>query len=103
MNASSQELSQANPPCERVPRAREAGYTVTDLAVRYRVGEDKVRKWIKSGEIDAINTSSALCARPRYVVTASALEQFERRRKVGPPAPKAQRRRRTEAVDYFPD
>ena len=95
-------LSQAHRSRESVPRGCEAGYTVADLAVRYRVGEDKVRKWIVSGEIDAVNTASVLCGRPRYVVTAESLEQFERRRKVATPAPKAQRRRRNVVVDYYP-
>jgi hypothetical protein len=80
------------------------GFTVADLAARYRVGPDKIRFWIKCGELTAINTSSALCARPRYIVTADALEKFERSRSVTPP-PKQRRRRRSkqEIVDYYPD
>jgi transposase len=72
------------------------------VARRYRVGEDKVRTWIRRGELAAVNTASALCGRPRWVVTAEALAAFERRR-VGGPAPKRQRRRRrTELVDFYP-
>lgn len=81
-----------------------SGYTVADLAARYRVGEDKVRAWIKAGELIAINTAAAICAKPRFVVTADALAAFERRRAVGPPPPpKKTRKRKTAHKDYYPD
>ena len=86
-----------------MPTDLAPGFTVADLAARYRVGEDKVRAWIKAGELKAINTSAALCARPRYVVTADALEAFERRRSVTPPPKTKRRRRKAEFVDYYPD
>lgn len=83
-----------------------SGFTVADVARRYRVGEDKVRCWIRKGELVAINTATALCGKPRWVISAESLAAFERRRKGGPP-PEQQRprRRRRQAgeVDYFPD
>lgn len=78
------------------------GLTVSEVARRYRVGEDRVRGWIKSGKLAAINTSDAQCARPRYVVLPEALAEFERARCVAPP-PKVVRRRRPKTRDYFPD
>lgn len=79
------------------------GYTVRDLAARYCIGEDKVRGWIKAGELCAINTAGVACAKPRYVVTADALHDFERRRFAGPPTPtKKPRRKKSELVDYYP-
>ena len=79
-----------------------AGFTVADVARRYRVGEDKVRTWIRRGELLAINTATELCGKPRWVVTPEALLAFERLR-VGGPSPKPARRRRcTAQVDYFP-
>jgi hypothetical protein len=66
------------------------------------VGEDKVRAWIKRGELAAVNTGSALCGRRRWVIPPEALAAFEHRR-AGGPAPKPQRRRRRVAVDYYPD
>jgi hypothetical protein len=79
------------------------GLTVADIAARYRVGPDKVRAWIKNGELAAITTSTALCGRPRYVVPADSLEAFERRRAVAPRT-KVKRRRKVQAiVDYYPD
>ena len=86
------------------PATAARGLTVRDVARRYRVGEDKVRGWIRRGELRAINTAAVLCGKPRWVVTPEALAEFERRRTGGaPPKPARRRRRRTEIVDYYPD
>lgn len=80
------------------------GLTVADVAKRYRVGEDKVRTWIRRGDLAAINTAATLCAKPRFVVTPEALADFERTRQVGPPLkPCPRRRRRHAVVDFYPD
>jgi excisionase family DNA binding protein len=81
------------------------GLTVGEVARRYRVGEDKVRAWIRSGELAAINTAAVRTGRPRFVVTADGLAAFERRRAAaGPPAPARQRRAGRPAYkDYYPD
>jgi hypothetical protein len=73
------------------------------VALRYRVGEDKVRGWIMRGELRAINTAAALCGRPRWVIPSEALAEFERRRAGGPPPKPPRRRRRTAPIDYYPD
>lgn len=80
-----------------------AGLTVADVARRYRVGEDKVLAWIKRGELTAINTASALCVRPRWVIPAEALVAFERRRTGGPTPKPTPRRRPSGIVDFYPD
>jgi hypothetical protein len=81
----------------------DPGLTVRDVAARYRASPDKVRLWIKRGELTAINTASALCGKPRWVITPEAMAAFERGRIAGPP-PKPQRRRRRPAIiDYYPD
>src|SRR5690349_3173410 len=81
-----------------------AGLTVRDVARRYRVGEDKVRGWIRRGELRAVNTADNPCGKPRWVVPPEALSDFERRRAGGEP-PKPRRRRRPKAgfIDYYPD
>jgi hypothetical protein len=82
----------------------ERGLTVADVASRFRVGEDKVRAWIRRGELAAINTSTALCGKPRFVVLPSALAEFEKRRAAAqPPKPPRRRRKRSDFVDYYPD
>jgi hypothetical protein len=81
----------------------QAGLTVADVARRYRVGEGKVRLWIRRCELAAVNTAAVLCGRPRWVIPADALAAFERRRAGGSPPKPPRRRRRQVAVDYFPD
>ena len=49
------------------------GLTVLDVAQRYRVSPDKVRTWIKRGELAAINTAAKICGKPRWVITPDAL------------------------------
>jgi len=79
------------------------GLTVADVARRYRVSPDKVRLWIKRGELFGINTAAAVCGRPRWVVPPEALAAFEQRRQGGPQPQPARRRRRAAATDYYPD
>jgi transposase len=80
-----------------------SGFTTRDVARRFRVGEDKVRSWIARGELKAVNTASVLCAKPRWVVTAESLAEFERQRTSGPPPRPPKRRRRETEIDYLPD
>jgi transposase len=79
------------------------GLTVKDVAKRYRVGEDKVRGWIARGELKAINTATALCGRPRWVIPAEALANFEKGRTSAPTPKPTRRRRRSQEIDFYPD
>jgi transposase len=79
------------------------GSTTRDLAQRFRVSEEKIRKWIELGEIVAINTAAARCGRPRWIITPEAVAAFERRRAGGPtPKPQRQKARPQTATDYYP-
>jgi transposase len=79
------------------------GLTTSDVARRYRVGESKVRSWIARGELAAVNTADIACSRPRYVVTADALAEFEKRRSAArTPAPRRRRRKAPAQRDYYP-
>jgi hypothetical protein len=80
-----------------------AGLTVHNVTLRYRVSEDKVRAWIKAGQLRAINTSSARCSRPRFVIPPEALSEFEQARSACPPPKPPRRRRRLGVVDFYPD
>jgi hypothetical protein len=98
--------SQAHPdsiPDDRPPLKPLRGLTVADLARRYRVGEDKIRGWIKRGELRALNTAGVRCGKPRYVVTPEALEAFERGRQAAAPKPAPRRKRRATTIDFYPD
>lgn len=81
----------------------QGGFTTRDVARRYRVSEDKVRAWIQSRELIAINTAGKLCGKPRWVVTAESLADFEKRRTGGQPQTQENRRRRTVGHDFYPD
>lgn len=86
-----------------MPPDPPAGLTVADVARRYRVSPDKVRAWIARGELAAINTATALCGRPRWVVLPEQLVAFERRRAGGAGARPRRRRRLAGVIDYYPD
>lgn len=79
------------------------GLTVAEVARKYRVGEDKVRGWIRRGELRAVNTAGARSARPRFVVPPEAVAEFEARRSAAAPPKPPRRARKRAAVDYFPD
>jgi hypothetical protein len=75
--------------------------TVPELAKLYRMGEDKLRGLIRSGQLGAINTASAKCRNPRYVILPHHREEFEEGRKAGPPPKKLRRTRDPGLVDYL--
>jgi excisionase family DNA binding protein len=81
------------------------GLTVREVARRYRVGEDRVRNWIRSGELPAINRRDVRCARPSFVITPEGLAAFERVRQAATPdTPKPRRRKRqSHVIDFYPD
>jgi hypothetical protein len=91
--------SKAKPAAERP----KGGLTPNEVAKRLRVNADKVRAWIKCGKLDAINTASAKCGKPRWVVTPEALARFEASQKPeAPPIPAPRCKRQRGMVDYFP-
>jgi hypothetical protein len=75
--------------------------TVAEVARRYRMGKVKVRALIARGELRAMNVATSLSSKPRWIVLPEALAEFERGRAALPPSP-ARRKKRTEAIDYFP-
>jgi excisionase family DNA binding protein len=59
-----------------MPETAARGFTVADAAKLLRVSEDKIRRWVKSGELAAINTSGRRASRPRFIILPDAIEQF---------------------------
>ena len=74
-----------------------------EIAKRHRVGVEKVINWIKKGELSAFDVGTVRGSqRPRFRVTESALENFEKNRTVVAPPPRARRRRRDTSIrEYF--
>jgi excisionase family DNA binding protein len=79
------------------------GMTPKELARLLRVNADKVRGWIKSGVIGAVNVAGHQCGKPRFIVLPHHLEDFLSKRSAGPPPKPPRRRRRTDFVDFYPD
>jgi hypothetical protein len=80
-----------------------AGFSVADLARRWKVGPDKIHGWLRRGELVGINVAANLSGRPLWRVTPAEVERFERRRTSAPPPKPQQRKRRPELVDFYPD
>jgi hypothetical protein len=79
------------------------GHTPRELARILRISPDKVRALIRSGELGAINTATARCGKPRFVVLPHHLAEFERGRRISPAAkPPPRPKRRRDVIDFFP-
>ena len=68
--------------------------TLDQVAERYAVPTSRVRAWIRAGELVAVDVSKKAGSRkPRYIVTETALTDFERGRSTRPAARNARRRK----------
>ena len=88
-----------------MPEAADAppmGYSVADLCRRWKVGGDKIRAFLRRGELVGVNLAADLSHKPQWRITADSVERFEQRRSSAPP-PKPQRRRKPAMVDYYAD
>lgn len=74
-----------------------------ELARRYRVNVDKVRGWINTGELRAVNVASKPGGRPRWRISEAAIEAFELRRSAVVPTKTTRRRRRKspDVIEFF--
>jgi excisionase family DNA binding protein len=80
------------------------GLTPTELAQLMRVSADRIRTWIRNGDLKAVNTAKVRCGKPRFVVLPWQLEEFVRGRAAAePPTPFRKKRREPDIEDYFPD
>jgi hypothetical protein len=80
------------------------GFTVEDLARRWRMGPDRIRGLIRRGELRAISTARTKSGRPRYVVLPEHLAEYERRLEVGaPPKPAPRRKPLKYKIDFVGD
>ena len=88
---------------EELSGSEHRGYTPRELAHLLRVSPDRIRAWIKAGELGAIDTARVRCGRPRFIILPHHLAEFTRRRTASPPRPAPRRRRQAVAVDYYAD
>ena len=79
-----------------------ATLTPPEVAKRLRISASKVRHWIESGELSAMNVATSRTGRPRYRVSVESLAAFEVGRSVLPRTTKVTRRRRNgEVLEFF--
>jgi len=66
-----------------------------DLSKLWGIGPDKIRRWILSGELPAINIAFSRDRRPRYLIDLADIRAFESKRAVTPVVSISRRRRTT--------
>ncbi len=71
------------------------------VAANYGVAHDKVLRWIKAGELKAIDVSTKVGGRPQFKIAPSDLKAFEQARAVVPPAKPTRQRKRNPSVKQF--
>ena len=92
---------------DAAPRDRSAvraWYTPSQLARERHVGIAKIHRWIRSGELLAINHASTRLSPPRWRISAEAVEAFDRSRSSRgstPAAPTRSRRSKGIPVTEF--
>jgi excisionase family DNA binding protein len=78
--------------------------TPRELARLLRVSPDRIRAWIASGELPALNVARHRCGRPKYIIMPWHLAEWGRSRQAAaPPRPRRSRRRPAGWTDYYPD
>ena len=84
-----------------IATSRKTKLTPPELARQWGIDVAKVLKWIKSGELRAVNLATTRTGRPRYAIDQADMAIFEAARTVQPPAPRVRRRRRDPAIIEF--
>jgi excisionase family DNA binding protein len=75
-------------------KSQSAKLTPKQVGARLAVSEDKVRSWIRSGELPAMDLGSRPGGRPRYRIDPDDLESFLQRRLVRTQTASTSRRRK---------
>ena len=73
------------------------------LAKRLGISPDKVRDWIKSGQLAATDVSKKPGGRPRYRISEEAIREFKKKRQPEKPLPTPRRRRKKDpgVTEFF--
>ena len=80
---------------------RKTKVTPPELARQWGIDVAKVLKWIKSGELRAVNLATTRTGRPRYAIDQADMAIFEASRAVQPPAPRVRRRKKDPSIIEF--
>jgi hypothetical protein len=79
-----------------------AGFSVADLARRWRIGTDKIRGFLRRGELIGTNLAVNLAGRPLWRVSPEEVRRFEAFRSSAPAPKPARRRKKTNIIDFYP-
>ena len=83
-------------------RKTDVYLTQPELAARLRVKAETVHKWIRGGELRAVNVARREATRPRYRIPLDAIIQFENARAaVQEPTKPVRRQRKSQANVIF--
>ena len=74
-------------------------YTVNQIVERFSVSEHTVLRWIRVGELRAVNVARTPGGRPTWRISPEELERFEAARSSQPPAPPTKQRRKRSTGD----
>ena len=86
----------------RTTAVEKQKFTPPEIARLWGVSVEKVIAFIRSGELQAMNAATpGRNQRPRYLIDVADLEDFERRRTVGPSPKQAPRHRRERSGDDY--
>ena len=80
--------------------------TPPQIAELLAVDQEKVRDWIKSGQLDAYNVASTLNGKPRWRVSPEEFDKFLNGRKsaAGHTSKRSRRpRQHAEVISFYPD
>lgn len=78
--------------------------STAQIAQRLGIGVDKVLRWVRSGELVAVNVATRATGRPRYMIAPEDLERFLESRRVRPNEPRPRQRRRNQrsgVIEFF--
>lgn len=91
-----------------MPRTKSAAFAVepwltpAEVARTLHVNSDKIRGWINSGELVAVNVAIKQGGRARWRIRPEALDDFaERRRAVVAPVPSRRRSRSNDVIEFY--
>lgn len=77
-------------------------FSPAEVAEKLGVTRDKVMRWIRSGELVAVNLATSMLTRPRFRVQQCELDAFLNRRKVqvATPTPRRPRKVNTGEISF---
>src|SRR5438034_897517 len=100
-------LTRCGLPCTRKSRCNmpsidtNRGLSPRKYAARLGVNVGKINRWLRTGELQAVNVATTTAGKPRWRILPEHIEQFERRRAATPKQPAPRRKQQQGITKYF--